>query len=545
MLSVRGRQARWLFLVFLVAGVSAIVALWYAARERPDAGNQAFGGTYVEGVAGGPARINPLFAHQNDVDAALSALIFSGLTRLDEQGRPYPDLAETWDISADGRAYTFRLRRGVLWHDGAELTSEDVVFTYSLLKSPGLRSPPPAAKLLAEVTVRKVDALTIVFELQQPYAGLPAYLSIGILPQHLLTGIPPGGLGDAAFNDRPIGTGPFRLDQLTAERAVLGANPAYHFGQAYVQRIEMRFFRDEGAVLAALRARQIDGALFSSGLGAADRFSLERQSGLRVQALPSGDITLVYLNLREPMFQDRRVRQALLYALDREVLVSETLGGGDAHIDSPVCSASWAYAPSLSRYGHDAKLAGVLLDEAGWRVGPASVRSNGAAELAITLTTNNDPLRVAVAEEIAKRWTSVGVKVTVEPLGATALVRDLLEPRKFQASLFAYRPGPDPDPYPFWHSTQAGPTGRNMASLADARFDRLLEEGRLVSAQVRRTDLYREFQELFAQEVPAIPLYESMALYVQRTTVRGVRIGMLSDPGARFWQVQDWYVKTR
>ena len=129
-----------LFVVVLIGGVLALVLTWQVGREREAAKRpeerQAFGGTYVEGMAGAPGRLNPLFASLNEADRTLTSLVFSGLTRLDKQGAPFPDLAETWSMSADGRVWTFRLRAGLLWHDGRPLDADDVVFTYRIVQDP-------------------------------------------------------------------------------------------------------------------------------------------------------------------------------------------------------------------------------------------------------------------------------------------------------------------------------------------------------------------------------------------------------------------------
>jgi peptide/nickel transport system substrate-binding protein len=242
----RQRQ-RWLFPLVLVSGIAAFGAFWYASASDSEGTQAAFGGTYVEGVTGAPARVNPLFAGQNEADESLVALIFSGLTRLDDRGQPFPDLAQSWEVSPDGLSYTFRLRSGIVWQDGHAFDAEDVIFTYGLLKSPALRSPPPLSRVLADATVTRLDAATLRIDVQQPYAPLLAYLSFGILPRHVLGQTPVQDLFDASFNLRPLGTGPFKLEVLDQDRAVLAPNPAYHLGQPYIQRFEMRFFRDDGA----------------------------------------------------------------------------------------------------------------------------------------------------------------------------------------------------------------------------------------------------------------------------------------------------------
>jgi len=542
--NVHSRSGRWLFLVVLFAGVLGFTGLWYLVPQETEEIEPDFGGDYVEGISGVPARVNPFFAGENTVDATLASLVFAGLTRLDEHGVPFPDLAQTWTISPDGTLYTFTLRPGLLWQDGTPLTAEDVVFTYELLQSPDLRNPPDLQAVLQSAVFTRVSNSVVTVELPEPYAPLPAYLTLGILPAHLLANTPPEALYDSPFNQRPVGSGAYRIETLALNRAQLVANPAYHFEQAFIQRLDLRFYADDGAVFEALQRDEINGALFESGLGPSDILAIQQRSQLRSSTLDKGEITYVYLNLDVPLFQSRRLRQALLYAIDRDALIRDILRGQASRADSPVAPGSWAYSPSLTRYGADPALAGLLLDEAGWLMGEDGVRRNGATALAFTLTTGPDPVRLAVGRRIAEAWNAIGASVTVESSGLTALVRDIIEQRDYEALLFVDAAKADPDPYGGWHSDGLGGQGGNLAQFSDVRVDALLAEAR-TAPLTRRKELYEEFQEIFAQEIPSIPLYVSRALYVQDADISGVRVGQLADPGDRFWQVQEWFLKTR
>lgn len=541
---MHSRSGRWIFLIALFAGVLAFTGLWYLVPQDTEEIEPDFGGDYVEGIAGVPARVNPFFAAENTVDATLSSLVFAGLTRLDENGVPFPDLALTWTVSPDGRLYTFTLRSGLLWQDGASLTADDVVFTYELLQSPDLRNAPAVQSVLASAVFTATNSTTVTVGLPEPYAPLPAYLTLGILPAHLLRNTAPDALYDSPFNQRPVGAGAYRVETLALNRAELVANPAYHFEQAFIQRLGLRFYDDDGALFEALQRNEINGALFESGLGPSDILEIQQRDELRMSTLDEGEITYVYLNLDLPLFEDRRLRQALLYAIDRDALIRDVLRGQAARADSPIAPGSWAYSPSLTRYDVDPGLANLLLDEAGWIEGEDGIRRRGTESLAFTLTTGPDPVRVAVARRVADAWNAVGASVTVESSGLTELVRDTIEQRAYQALLFVDTARPDPDPYGTWHSASRGGQAGNLAQFSDARVDALLSEARSASLTGRK-DLYDEFQEIFAQEVPSIPLYVSRAVYVQDADVSGVRLGQLSEPGDRFWQVQEWFLKTR
>jgi peptide/nickel transport system substrate-binding protein len=539
---MRSPSNRWLFVLVLVAGLAAFSGLWYATSTTSSSREPEHGGTYVEGMAGAPSRVNPLFASQNAVDESLVALVFAGLTRLDDQGRPFPDLAETWSISPDGREYVFVLRPGLVWHDGAPLTANDVAFTYSQLRTPGLRTNATLQRVLTGVEVRALDEARVSFRLPERFAPLPAYLTLGILPSHLLGAS--AGLFDDAFNQQPIGAGAYRLQELTPEHAVLEASPAHHFGHPFIQRIELRFFANEGLVLAALRDGDVDGGLFN-GIAAREALTTEQRVDLQLLTLAVPEVTCVYLNLDLPLFSDRRVRQALLLASDRDAIVDEVLRGQAQRADSPLAPGSWAYDSLLDRYGHDPAVASLLLDEAGWRLTDAGVRTRAGQELSFRLATNSDPVRLAVAQRLADSWTALGIGVTIDAMAATTLVREVLEPRSFEAALFSAPGEADPDPYLLWHSSQDTGKGLNLASLEDRRFDTLIEQARLEGSPPRREELYGQFQELFAQELPALPLFAETLLYVQPESLKGARVGYAADAGARFWQVQEWHLRTR
>jgi peptide/nickel transport system substrate-binding protein len=541
---MRKSRNRWLFLLVLIAGLVGFTAVWYGALRDTGSGAPEYGGQYVEGMTGVPQRVNPLFAGLNSADQSLVSLLFAGLTRLDGQGRPYPDLAETWTVSDDGLVYTFTLRNGLVWPDAVPLTADDVVFTYDLLRADSLDPSPAPPDALENAKITPVDPRTIRIELTEPFAPLPAYLTTGILPLHLLKEAGVQGIASSPYNQHPVGAGAYRLVELTPEHAVLEANSVYHAGMPFIERFELRFFKDGHGLLTALQNGELDGAYFVTGISEAEKVELEHDAGLRFQVLSTAETTFCYLNLDEPMFSDRRVRQALLYALDRDKIAALVYGGMARKADSPLVNGMWSEADSLSRYGTDPKTAGLLLDEAGWRLDSNGERERNGTKLAFELTTTPDTLAIAVANEIADQWRQAGIAATVRTKGSTTVVRDVLGPRAFDALLFDQPSAPDPDPFIYWHSSQATATGFNLASFKDDRVDNLLEQARKTPQNLKREDLYRQFQELFAQEVPSIPLYSSTALYVQRS-VRDAQPGLITQPGDRFWQVQQWYVKTK
>jgi peptide/nickel transport system substrate-binding protein len=536
-------RSRWLLLLALVAGIAVMAVLWYTASRSSEATRPQSGGTYVEGVAGAPSRINPVFSSFNATDSDLTSLIFSGLTRLGLGGEVLPDLAESWEVSADGLTYTFHLRSGVSWHDGEPFTADDVIFTIETLQDPDYRGEPSLADLFRSLSAVKVDDLTVEVTLAQPFAPFLAYASIGVLPSHLLSGLSAGELYNDPFNQHPVGTGPFRLTDLNSERAVLESYSAYHLGEPYLRRLELRFYADESRLLLALRQGELQGAFFRSPLSTGDRLYVENEQQWQVLKPPSSAYSILYLNNDSPLFADKRVRQALAYATDRDDIIAVLLEDQAVRADSPIPAGTWAYYPALDRYRFDPAEAARLLDEAGWLLNPNGIREKDGQELRFDLVTNEESERIAVAEELVRSWSEVGVQASVHTQMATNLLRDTLMPRQFEAALYGFDSGLDPDPYPTWHSTQIGRGKGNLAGFVNAHADSVLEEARQESDPQRRAALYREFQEVFAQELPSLPLFQRTFTYVVDKRLQGVEVGVLFDSGSRFSLVRQWHLE--
>jgi peptide/nickel transport system substrate-binding protein len=499
----------------------------------------------VEGVAGSPSKINPLFASFNQVDADLSSLIFSGLVRLGPNGGIQSDLAELPKITPDGRTYVFQLKKDVVWQDGTPLTSRDVVFTVHLIQDPDFNGDPLLADLFRGVDVETFGDAVAVITLPQPYAP---FLSrggvVGILPEHLLRGVGAGELASAEFNQAPVGSGPYRLGQLTPEGALLESVDRYYFGAPLIDELELRFYRDDAALVAALEGGEIDGTLLRPGLDRGAIDELDRDSRLVRRTLHSTTYSVLYVNQLVPVFKDDRVRRALQHGLDRQALIDSVLGGQALVLDSPIVPDLWSYMGSPDAYAFDPELAARLLDQAGWRL-DGNVRKNAdGAPLRFHIETSDDPGQVRVAQEIARQWIKLGMEIDVRVNGASQFVEGVLLPRQFHTALVTLDLGPDPDPYPFWHSTQAFGEGRNLASFVEPTVDELLENGRQTTSPAERAAAYRQFQQIFAQLSPAVLLYTPTYQYVVDADVRGMAPGLLLAPSTRFRDIQRWYRKT-
>jgi peptide/nickel transport system substrate-binding protein len=267
---------------------------------------------------------------------------------------------------------------------------------------------------------------------------------------------------------------------------------------------------------------------------------------LQLFSAQSAGYGIVYLNLQResaPFFQEKEVRQALLYSLDRQLLISEVLGGQGLIADSPILPIIWAYDPSVRTYRYDPERAIGLLDASGWLDSNGDrIRDRDGVDLAFTLLSSVDPVMARMAEELSRQWHTVGIEVTIRPVADDAAA-DSIRNRDFDAALTEIGLTADPDPYPLWHSTQAE-SGQNFSGFANQDADLMMEASRFTTDPEQRAELYHSFQQLFAEEVPSLLLYYPIYSYAVDDQVQGVQLSPLLHSSDRFRNITAWYVET-
>jgi peptide/nickel transport system substrate-binding protein len=544
------RYIRWQILLIILGGVLVGILLTYMAINYTTVLRPGGGGTYVEGVAGFPQYLNPLLSGYSEVDGDICALIFSGLTRLNERGEVEADLARGWDVTLDGLTYTFYLRSNVYWHDGTPLTADDVVFTIGLLQDPAFPSPPDlGSSVWQSVKVEKVDRRTVRFTLAEPYAPFLDYTTVGILPAHLLKERQVAELLTGEFNLDPVGSGPFQLEEIEVKDGVITTMvleqfPRYHGPRPYLDRIQFRFYSSYQTALNAYGAGEIEGI---ARITISDLPRARALPSLNLFSAQIAEYGLVLLNLGRsdlPFFQEPEVRQALLYALDRQKIIDTVLEGQALVAHSPVIPGTWAYKDDVPHYEYDPEKASKLLDEAEWiKIGSSDVRRKKGRQLAFTLLTSSEPERLGVAQMLVSQWAAIGITVTIKTASPLE-VRAALEQRDFDAVLVHLAIPGDPDLYPFWHETQVE-NGQNYAGFVHRRISEVLEQARVVVNRERRRELYYEFQDAFAQEVPALLLYVPVYTYGIDARIHDPQIGPLTRPSDRFRTIADWWIVPR
>jgi peptide/nickel transport system substrate-binding protein len=543
------RQILWQAVLALLGIALVLLILFQTVTPPTTVEAPALGGTYIEGVLGFSDVINPILApivvQANPVDQDLTALVFNGLTTLDATGQVSPSLAIDWDVSDDGTVYEFRLRKDVVWHDGAPFTAADVAFTVQAMQDPDYKGPASLGELWQSVMVETPDDYTVRFTLEEPLPSFMYYTTIGLLPAHLLSDVAASDLPEDDFSKQhPVGTGMFMVESVLPDRVVLTPNPDFWGPKPYLDQVEFWFFGTWDGLLADYTRGEIQGFHPSSPQ---DLAGLAQMPSLQLYSAQSAGYDMIYLNLKRdsvPFFQERDVRQALLYALDRQALIDRALGGQGLVADSPILPVNWAYDPSVRHYGYDPERAIGLLDAAGWMDSNADrIRDKDGITMTFTLLVRQDPVTVQMAEDIARQWQAIGVGTAVRSVDGSELpnyVRD----RDFDAALAEVGLAADPDPYPLWHSTQADAPGQNYSGFANEEADLIMEEGRTDTDQKQRAELYHSFQRIFAEEVPSLLLYYPVYTYAVDEQVCNVQLSPLLHTSDRFRNIQEWYIGT-
>jgi peptide/nickel transport system substrate-binding protein len=553
------KKLRWqlliIFLTGLVVGVLLLGEQPQAVSPQAGAATQApiKGGVYTEALVGSLLRLNPLLNLNNSPDRDVSRLIFSGLIRFDSSGAPQPDLAETMGFSQDGTLYNVTLRKDARWHDGQPVTADDVVFTVDLLRKGADVIPADLQDFWKDVECVRLSDKVVQFRLPEAFAPFPDYLGFGILPKHLLNGKTVDQMIDLNFNIQPVGSGPYRFDRLVVENGtingvVLAAFKDYYGKKPYIDEIVFRYYSDAPAALKAYRDGQVQGiARVTPEILPA--VLAEPKLSLYTARQPEMSMVMFNLKSQEASFlQDAKIRRALLLGLNRQGIVDKQLNGQAVVANGPLLPDTWAYYMDLKQVNYDPETARALLKEAGYTLATEgdAVRKKGDVSLRFELAYPDDEHHQAIAEAIRANWAALGAEVILAPVAYENLLKDRLEPRDYSAILVDLNlsRSPDPDPYPFWDQGQST-GGQNYTQWENRVASGYLEQARISVNQQERIKFYRNFQILFNQELPALPLYYPVYSYAVDRDIQGVRVGPLFDTSDRFANVTDWYLAGR
>ena len=452
---------------------------------------------------------------------------------------PSPELAERWDQSADGLIYTFHIRPNVKWSDGEGFSAQDVKFTVDLIRDPKNASPFTSNfDQIASVSV--LDPLTVQISLKSAACPFLANaMTQGILPWHALRNS--ADLTRDSFNANPTAaTGPLMFkERQKGDHITLVANPNFWRGKIGFDQWIFKVVADSTSELLQLKTGELDYAIVQP-----DAAAELQQAGLNLLTYVPISNDVLYFNLKRPLFEDRRVRQALSYALDRKQIVQELLFGQGQVTDTPIPSVSWAFNPSVPGYPYDLDKARQLLAQAGWTAGADGILQKNGRPFQFTLETNSgNKIREGVTIIAQAAYQQLGVNVQTNIMELNAFNQKVRTQHDFDAIVSQPVKVVDPDLSQQWMSG-AFPNGQNWIGYSNPEVDDMLTQAATVPGcgQAQRHELYNRFQDVLAADQPAIQLYSRLNVLAANKRLQGLDPSPWAGDEVNF---QNWVVAPR
>jgi peptide/nickel transport system substrate-binding protein len=530
-----------LVLLSLVVVIFVISFTAWAGPKKEGAPN---GGSLSYGEYGRPATLDPITSNEM-ISLRLAELIFNGLVGINEKQEIVPELAERWERSSDGRTYTFYLRKDVTWHprEGEEpkpFTADDVLFTYKIMMHPRTITP---LKVRYEFigSVEKLNDYAVKFTLKRPTLNALAKFSFKVIPKHGPSN-PTYLSRDDAFVQNPIGTGPYMLKNITAEReVVLAANDKYFKGRPHIDTIVAKPFADQNIMTQALMFNAIDMIVLVN-----PRDIPEIQGDKRFILQPYNALSYSFFgyNCRNAFLADKRVRKAFTFAVNRQEMLDSFFNGQGTIISGPFAPGSWAYNLDVQPIPFDPQKAIALLQEAGFTRGADGIMQKDGKKLAFSLKIPIEKESEAVKRVVLafKNYLkNVGVDIKVEFQELQAWKEDVFRESDFDIVFASWVFDDSADIYSLFHSGEIGPWKNNFIGYSNPEVDGLLNESKLTLDHEKRRTINRKLHAILADENPYTFLWTLTNYAAYHKKVRHVAI----HPYKFFSYADEWFIEEK
>ncbi|ACT48215.1 peptide-binding protein [Methylotenera mobilis] len=497
------------------------------------------GGTLINAMTGEPSGLISMIAGES-ASSAISSNIFNSLLKYDKNLELEGDLTQSWQISADQKTITFKLKSNLKWADNQPLTSADVLFTWQAVTNEKNASPYASDFLLVK-KAETPDPQTFRVTYEQAYApALDSWAGLQILPKHLLAG---KDLHTTAFARNPVGSHYYKLDSWKhGEHLILSRNANSVLGQAQIDRLITRIIPDNSAQFLELMADNID--LMGLDPIKYSRIIPARPELLKKLALYKelgNSYTYMGFNLKHKPFDDVRVRRAINYAIDKQEIIDGVYLGLGINIASPYKPGTRWSNPSLKPYPYDPAKARALLKEAGFSDSNGDgILERDGKPFSFEIITNQNKEREKSAVLIQRRLKEVGIDVKIRAIEWASFISRFIKTGDFDVVVLGWGLGLDPDQYNIWHSSQQAPGQFNFIGYNNPKVDALLEQGRLELNPDKRMEIYHKFAEILLEDSPIIYLSAGYGLTAIHKRVKG--IDDPAPPAGIGHNSQDWYI---
>lgn len=508
--------------------------------EGADTAGEESGGTLYLGTTAAPTLFNPYYSTDTS-SSTIEGFIFSGLVTVDHDFNPEGDLAKDWDFTDDGLKWTFYLRENVKWHDGEDFTADDVVFSYNIPLHEDYIGPRGLPFEIVE-EVNKIDDYTVEIILSEPYAPfITITAQFEMLPEHILKDVPVADLGTQRFNTKePIGTGPFKFKEWReGEYIELTANEDYFHGKPKLDSIIYKIVPDMNTLMAQLQVGDINLTSISPEYMQTAQ-NLEDKGIINLSSGASNAWEYIGYNLRNDLFKDKSVRQALTHAIDKEAIVEAILGGSGTVTHGPGSPANWSFNPDVPEFEYDPEEAKRILKEAGWEPGANGIlEKDGQPFEFVIKTTSANEVRQQIAEVAQQQFNEIGIKASIELLEWSAYVEETSPPKwNFDVMVAGWSIGSDPDPTWFWHTSEIE-NGLNYGGYSNPEVDKLLSENTMISDIEERKEIIGKADAIVTEDQPATFLYNPLGHLAVSNDLQGPVFSAANT----YYKIHEWYVE--
>ncbi len=501
-------------------------------EARPTASESqepVFGGRIVQATIGEPSNLIPRLATDGS-SSAVADLLYVSLLRYDKNLELKPYAAQSYELLDGGKRIRFHLRKDISWADGVPLTARDVEFSYKMMIDPNTPTA-YADDYLAVKEFRVIDDYTFEIVYDHVFARSLITWAGEIVPRHILE---KENLMETRYAREPVGAGPYKLEEWVPGRNLtLVANDSYFEGRPYVDRVVLRIIPDTGTQFLELKAGNLDMMDLTPKQFLFQTKGEEWEQDYRKYTYLAFGYSYLGWNLKHPLFKDKKVRQALAHAIDKEEIVKIVLMGLGVPAKGPFKPGTWVYNEQVRDLAYDTALARTMLAEAGWRDtdGDGVLDKDGRPFAFTILTNQGNDQRAKSAIIVQERLRDVGIKVEIRTVEWASFIKEFINPGKFDAVILGWI-------YTVWHSTQIPPQGLNHTFYSNPEVDRLLEEGRSTLDQSVRKRVYDRIQELLVDDQPYCFLYVPYALPVLNARIRGVK----PAPAGITYNFERWWI---
>jgi peptide/nickel transport system substrate-binding protein len=478
----------------------------------------------------------PALASDTSSTAVLGQ-VYRGLVKYDKNLNLIGDLAESWEVSPDQLTITFHLKKNVVWQDGTPFTAADCLFTWQIMKDP--QTPTPYGEDFVQIAEAETpDPHTFKVTYKRTLAAAVTTWGFNIMPKHLLEGV---SLDESPLARHPVGNGPFKLESWqVGQRITLVASDSYELGRPPLNSLVIRYIPDVATQMMELRVGNLDMMNLTPDQWNQAQKNPTINKAYNLFRTPAFSYTYLGMNLRDTRLSDKRVRQAISFAINKDSILQGVLSGYGVMANGPFRPQMWAYNKNIKPYPYDPERAKALLKEAGWvdTDGDGYVDKDKKRFVLTIMFNQGNSLREASGIIIQDNLKQIGIEVKLRVVEWASLTKEFLDKHNFEAVIMGWTIPLNPDLYDVFNSQKVNPGELNFISYSNPEVDELIDVGRFNLDQDVRKKAYDRIQEIFYEDAPYVFLYIPDELVAVSKRFEGPEVAPL---GFGF-NIDEWYV---